>query len=415
MERPSQTVRTPLRESRRAIDADVCVVGAGIVGLAHALEASDRGLRVAVLERSARALGASVRNFGHGFLAAMGDGEPLACALVARRRWLELGPRAGLEVLRCGSVVVAREDDELELMAAVAGDPRRGARLITARAVGELAPIPHRGLAGGLHAAHDFRVDPRQAVVRLASLLERDPRATVLWEAPVHAVEPGRVESSRASVRAPVVIVCPGPDFDTLPTELQPQSRAVSRCKLQMLRAACPQGRIYRPALLTGLSLLRYPAFASQPGCERLRTRISGERPELIAAGVHLIITQLPGGDLIIGDTHEYGADVSPFGDERLDQLVLAEATQLLGVPDLEIRERWHGVYPVASGNPFLVEEPLPGVRIVQVVSGVGMTTALGLAPRVLDGLMDSSPLPGGPPRPGGPRRPVAARSDCGS
>jgi glycerol-3-phosphate dehydrogenase len=34
------------------IDTDVCVVGAGILGLAHAHEARARGLRVALLERS---------------------------------------------------------------------------------------------------------------------------------------------------------------------------------------------------------------------------------------------------------------------------------------------------------------------------------------------------------------------------
>ena len=49
------------------------------------------------------------------------------------------------------------------------------------------------------------------------------------------------------------------------------------------------------------------------------------------------------------------------------------------------MRERWHGVYPSAPGHPFLITEPLPGVAVVEIVSGVGMTTALGLAPRTLD------------------------------
>jgi hypothetical protein len=69
---------------------------------------------------------------------------------------------------------------------------------------------------------------------------------------------------------------------------------------------------------------------------------------------------------------------------------VLREAATLLGVPRLEVRERWHGVYPVAPGEPFMVSAPLPGVRVVEIVAGVGMTTALGLAPRVLDGLLDA-------------------------
>ena len=161
-----------------------------------------------------------------------------------------------------------------------------------------------------------------------------------------------------------------------------------------MLRVAAPGGARYEPALLTGLSLLRYPAFTAHACCERVRERLTRDRPELVAAGIHLIVAQLPDGDLILGDSHDYGDPVSPFHDERLDDLVLAEARRLLGIDRLEIRERWHGVYPVAPGDPFLVEEPMAGVRLVEVVSGVGMTTALGLAVRVLDELLSRDARP---------------------
>ena len=43
---------------------DLAVVGAGILGLAHALAAARRGKRVVVIDRDAQANGASVRNFG---------------------------------------------------------------------------------------------------------------------------------------------------------------------------------------------------------------------------------------------------------------------------------------------------------------------------------------------------------------
>jgi glycine/D-amino acid oxidase-like deaminating enzyme len=151
-----------------------------------------------------------------------------------------------------------------------------------------------------------------------------------------------------------------------------------------MLRVAAPGGQRYQPALLTGLSLLRYPGFTSQPGFERVRERLEREAPELLAAGIHLIVVQLPSGDLIIGDTHEYADTASPFREERLDELVLVEACRLLGVARLEVRQRWQGVYPVAPGDPFLVDEPLPGVFVVEVLAGIGMTTAFGLAGRVL-------------------------------
>jgi FAD dependent oxidoreductase TIGR03364 len=369
----------------RCVETDVCVVGAGIVGLAHAFEARQRGLRVTVLERSARAVGASVRNFGHVVVSAMAEGTALECALATRERWIELGARASLEVREAGTVIAARAEDELEVLAEIAGDTARGGRLITADELGRLAPIPTDELVGGLHAELDLRVDPRVAVAALAALLSDDAEAQILWNTTVHEVHSGGVETSAGEVRAPVVIVCPGPDHDWLAPELAPTRAGMTRCKLQMLRVRGPRGRRYDPAILTALSLLRYPGFSGREASERLHARLAAERPELTAAGIHLIVTQLPGGDLLLGDTHEYGDTVSPFGDERLDQLVLAEATRLLGVSELEVVERWHGVYPSAPGDPFLVTWPLRGVAIVEIVSGVGMTTALGLAPRTFD------------------------------
>ena len=45
-------------------DADVLIVGAGIIGLAHAYIAAKAGKKVLVLERSLGASGASIANFG---------------------------------------------------------------------------------------------------------------------------------------------------------------------------------------------------------------------------------------------------------------------------------------------------------------------------------------------------------------
>ena len=362
---------------RQVIDGDLCVVGAGIVGLALAHEGRRRGLRVVLLERNQRAVGASVRNFGHAFIAAVSDGDDLECALRAR------GRRARAS---------ARAQDELSVLQGAAANPRRGARMLTAAEAGELAPIPTGELLGAMHGTLDLRVDPRSAVAALARLLEEDPDAHVEWGAAVHELEPGEVRSLQLTVRAPRIAICPGPDYAALPPNAQDGLSGLSLCKLQMLCVAAPHGRRYGPALATGLSMIRYPAFTAQSGSEHVRERLLAQRPDLLEAGIHLIVTQLPGGDLIVGDTHTYADTPTPFREERLDELLLAEARQLLGVGELEVRERWLGIYPTAamghlatSGDHFAVTAPFDGARLVEVTSGLGMTMALGHAGTVLD------------------------------
>ena len=366
-------------------EADVAIVGAGIVGLAHAYEARRRGLDVVVVDRDERAVGASVRNFGHCFVSGSAAGDPLEVALEARERWRVLGRRAGFGVIEAGTLVVAREADELAVLEAAAAEPARAAALVTAREATELAPIPGDGIIGGLHARLDLRVDPREAVDALAGYLERELGVRFVRGAAVRGVALPAIETSKGRLRAERCVVCPGPDVQTLYAGAFAARAGLTRVKLQMLRVAAPDSSRYGPALLTGLSLLRYPGFSVQAGAAAVRERLRRDAPELVRHGIHLIVTQRPGGDLIVGDTHEYAMTVSPFGDESLDELVVAEARRLLGVRRLRVLERWHGVYPTAPGDPFFVDEPEPGVLLVAIVSGVGMTTALGLAPRVLD------------------------------
>ena len=83
--------------------SDVLVVGAGIVGLAHACVAVARGLSVTIIDRDARAIGASVRNFGHCCVTAQ-SGDLLDLALVAREKWLDHARLAGFYSIASGAI-----------------------------------------------------------------------------------------------------------------------------------------------------------------------------------------------------------------------------------------------------------------------------------------------------------------------
>ena len=68
----------------------VTIVGGGVLGTAHALEAVRRGHHVVHLEREAEARGATVRNFGLVWVSGRAPAE-LDAAQRSRELWEELG------------------------------------------------------------------------------------------------------------------------------------------------------------------------------------------------------------------------------------------------------------------------------------------------------------------------------------
>lgn len=362
---------------------DLIVVGAGIVGLAHAVEAVSRGMSVTVLDRDERPVGASVRNFGHGCVTAQA-GEALAYGEHARGTWLRMGPAAGFGVAECGTVVVARADEELAALEELAAE-RGTADVQLLDAAGVAARVPVAGALGGAFLPRDLRVEQRAAAPAIAAWVAAQPGAQVRWSTPVLGVEPGLVRTGRGELRADRVVVCTGHDLDRLFPAVADEA-GLQRCVLQMLQVRAPGGVRIAPAVLTGSSMLRYPALARTEGAQALRRRWAGERPELLDAVVNHMLTQLPDGDLVVGDTHAYARTADPFSTEELDELLLAETRALLGVPELAVVRRWQGVYAAADGE-FLRAPVAPGVTAVSVTSGIGMTTAFGLAPAVLDHL----------------------------
>jgi FAD dependent oxidoreductase TIGR03364 len=201
-------------------------------------------------------------------------------------------------------------------------------------------------------------------------------------------IESGIVHTTGGPVRAERVVVAVGHDVDRFFPELA-SAHGITRCRLRMLEAEAPDGIVVAPGVLTGTSLLRYDGFANTAAAQLLRTAIAAEAPQLAEQGVNLMFTQrLPhseaAGRLVLGDTHHYGLTETPFEDEESDELLLAEFRRLLGVPELRVRRRWRGVYASSPQGPYLVAEAAPGVTAVSVTSGIGMTTALGLATAVL-------------------------------
>jgi FAD dependent oxidoreductase TIGR03364 len=366
------------------LSADLVIVGAGVVGLAHAVEAHARGLSVVVVERDARAVGASVRNFGH-IGTTLQRGEAATYATAARERWLSLAPKAGFELLEVGTLVVARSDAELAAAEEFAAAHPDSARLLGSEQVADLFPLATAEVVGGVHLPLDLRIDPREAIPAIAAWLESEG-VRFAWSTHVGSVEAGVVHTSRGDFRGRRIVYACGHGLDRHFPDIAAEY-GIQRCLLQMLEVAPPGAVRIGPAILTGTGMLRYPALAAMPSVADVRAEMTLQRPELLDRVVNLMLTQRPDGSVVLGDTHDYDHTHQPFDDESVADLLLGEGARLLG-SDLTVQRRWRGIYAESPETDFLIAQPHPGTKVVCVTSGIGMTTALGLAPVVLDQLL---------------------------
>jgi FAD dependent oxidoreductase TIGR03364 len=357
---------------------DLAVVGAGIVGLAHAAAGLRRGLKVVVIERSTAITGSSVRNFGH-IGTGMHMGRAREYAEVTRALWIELAREAGFWLRESGAVMVARAEDELAIL-----EESGVGSLLSAEEVEDLVPV--RGALGGLRSDLDLQVDPREAAPALARHLE-SRGVEFRWRTTALRAESSVVHTSRGEVRAECVVVATNFDVDQLYPELA-ERHGIVRCSLDMLLA---DGVGLGLPVLTGSSMLRYAAFAGTPSAAEVRARFAAEQPEFLELDINQMYTERPDGSLVIGDTHFRGIAVAPFQEEISFVTLERITSELFGRP-VRVRQRWQGVYASAPED-FLIDAPVEGVRVVAVTTGIGMTTGLGLGESVISEIFGN---PGG-------------------
>ncbi|KQM97781.1 FAD-dependent oxidoreductase [Sphingobium sp. Leaf26] len=368
---------------------DVAVVGRGIVGLAHALAAARMGKRVIVIDRNARATGASIRNFG--FVTVTGqeryDMWPLARR--ARDVWADVAPRAGIAIEQTGLVLPVRRQAAVAVLEAFRQtEMGEGCDLLTDVQLRALDPeTPFTPCEAALVSPHELRVEAREAVPRIAGWLERDMGVTFAPPATVIGCESGLVVTSTGEVRADAIFVCPGDDLNALFPDMMAEHQ-VTRCKLQMLRLAAPGWRMARP-VMSDLGLARYEGYAALPEAAPLAAQLRAEQPELLDVGIHLIAVQSADGSLVVGDSHDYGDAPDPFHHERIDSLMLEEFAAVLGAPSPVI-ERWIGVYASSAKQNWFHHEAAPHVHVIAVTCGAGMSTAFAIGERVVGAALNT-------------------------
>lgn len=370
---------------------DVAIIGAGIMGLAHAWMAARRGKRVVVFERLGEAQGASVRNFGMIWPIGQPAGERHEVALRSRELWQQLLEDARLPYRRTGSLHAVHAEDEAEVAQEFAAlGPGQGFDvrwLGAAEAQGMSPALKSAGLRGALYSPVEMTVDPRLIVGSLPGYLREKWGVEFHFSTPVLSSEIPFIETPRGTFRATRAVICNGADFESLYPDLFEEEMAggLTRCKLQMLRTvAQPGGWELGPALAFGLTLRFYAAFGLCPSLEKLKTRLSAEMPEYEDWQIHVMASQTARGELTLGDSHEYSRSPGVFHREDIDQLILDYLDARAVFPDRTIAERWDGIYAKHPAKGWIHRVAEPGVEVVNGVGGAGMTLSMGLAELIL-------------------------------
>lgn len=360
---------------------DVIVVGAGIVGLAHAYTAAQRGLTVCVVERDAACVSASIRNFGFVTVTGQGAGDTWRRARAAREVWAQIAPQAGIDVLHQGlNLVATRPQAHAVLEEFMQTEMAQGCTLWTPEQAARHAPELRLDAAQAvLHSAAELRVESRQAIPQLTAwLAERHGVVFRFGEAVLEVATP-RVRTARATLHAERVVVCTNAGIHGLYRELFAK-HAVRLCQLQMLRVQPQPGLRLKAAVMGDLSLVRYLGYSQLPAAQALRAQLQREEGDSLAHGIHLIAVQSADGSLVVGDSHHYGAAVQPFASEEVDALILRHLREALQISELQVTERWVGTYPTAAHTDCFIEAPDAATRVAIVTSGTGASTGFGVA-----------------------------------
>lgn len=367
---------------------DLLVVGAGIMGLAHATLAAKAGKRVLVLERHPAAMGASVRNFGMVWPIGQPPGELLNIALRSREIWLETLIDAGLWFDRCGSVQLALDEIEAQVL---------GEFLEVSQTHGyRVHELPRQELRQRyplIRAEHCQRavfsetevcVDPRQVISELPGFLQERYGVEFGFSEPSIAIDGLIVSTIQRQIEAERVVICPGEDFRTLYPGLLEEA-GMTLCKLQMMRLepSHAKGRL-GTMVAGGLTLGHYGSYAITPSYAELKAYHAERYAPCVEAGIHVMASQHEGTQVTVGDTHEYGPVHTPFTDETWDRLVLEYLNRMIQSQDWKVASRWIGVYAKHADNPVVRLHPESGITVVGSPGGAGMTLSFGIAEQTI-------------------------------
>ncbi|WP_412063296.1 NAD(P)/FAD-dependent oxidoreductase [Rubrivirga sp. IMCC45206] len=369
-----------VRQRPPAVEADVAIVGGGVIGTATAFALRDLApdLRVVIVEAERLAHGASGRNAGFLLLGTHADYASAVATYGrdrARRLWrftseayrlaADFGGRREVGFAATGSVFAAGDDAEVERLRASHALLEQDGVASEVVERGEVeARTGGQGFPAALIVPDGGVIDPARLVATLAA--ESGARVIERW--PV-----AQIESEGGRTRLA------GPDG----------GEVIASRVLVAANASLPR---LIPALASVVRPVRAQMFATAPAPLRLAA------PVYSHGGYYYLRQRADGRVLVGGARHLHEADEVGYADATTDALQASLAAYVAEhFPDfagLAVERRWSGTMGFSpDGLPALGNVPgVPGAHFAAGFTGHGMGYALRfgrLAARVMVGESD--------------------------